>query len=96
MWSEWEIYSCKTKKWQRLWYPGGLQWAKNKVTSNSSKKSDLAEDLNCANVTRSLTFFDKNLEIEKIDNDDLQLMEARDNRAQNNENKIEFFEDLGF
>ena len=38
------------------------------------------------NVTRSLTFLDKNLEIERIDDDDLQLMEARDNRAQNNEN----------
>ena len=33
-----------------------------------------------------VTFFDKNLEIERIDDDDLQLMEARDNRAQNNEN----------
>ena len=47
-------------------------------------------------MTWSLTFFDKNLKIERIDNDDLQLMEARDNRAHNNENKIEFFEDLGF
>ena len=41
------------------------------------------------NVTRNLTFLDKNLEIERLerlDDDDLQLMEARDNRAQNNEN----------